>query len=265
MTTNYESRKDGKVFTLIEEANAEGKVTLQSNDDTITVTESTLKRWYKPTDKQMAVKETKSAVATMEKPVKVVEGIKLDPQEFKGTVSDKTVVEKTGDVITKISTKTEPLVITKDMTPKATKKAIKASTLTFETACKANEALVTSLLQYGQKQGCEIIAHQVDTVLRLNGKNIMMAFVRKAKATMCFNYLSIPADIYGEIADKVTVTPDEWKKTLNVWVPVTEDNQKILLDCIDSGVKYITDKAIAKENVLKAKAEKAAKKPEKVK
>jgi hypothetical protein len=226
MTQNYESKKDGKIFTLVGEVNAEGRITLGGEDGVFTVTESTLKRWYKPTDKQTAVKETKkeTAVATLERPVKVVEGIKLDPQEFKGEVSKKP----------------EP------KTDKETKK--RGKTEAFKTACDANSAMVTGLLQYGQKQGCEIIAHQVDTVLRYKGKNIMMAFVRKATATMCFNYLSIPADIYGEIADKVTVTPDDWKKTLDVWVKVTEDNQKIILDLIHCGIKYIDSKYTVKEN-----------------
>jgi len=257
MTTNYESKKDGTIFTLVGEANAEGKVTLESNGSTITVTESTLKRWYKPVNGTFE-KITPAAVAVMERPIKVVEGIKLDPQEFKGEVSKKPEAPKvltTDEIKPKTST-----------AKKATKKAERAEKA--EICNKANEALVTSLLQYGQKKGCEIIAHKVDTVLRFNGKNIMMAFIRKTTATMCFNYLSIPADVFGEIEEKVTVTPDDWKKTLDVWVKVNEDNQKILLDLIDCGVEYLQNKEIeknAREEYKKAqkatKKEAVAKKP----
>jgi len=220
--TNYESKKDGKLFTLVGAANPEGKVTLKGDEGTIIVSESTLKRWYKPTDKQIAVEETKkeTKVATLERPnVKVVEGIKMDPQEFKGEVSKK---------------------------PTADKQLKKAEAATRKADCGvANEALVNRLLQYGQKKGCDIIAHDVDIVLRFNGRNILKAVVGKTTATMFFNFDSVPEDYFTK--NNLECVPKDWKWALEIKVKVSEANQKTILDLIDFGVKYIETKTKEKE------------------
>ena len=241
MTTNYESKKDGVIVSFIKEE--DGRVFLKRGNSEFDVSSSTFKRWYKDTDKQVAVAE--SAVATLERPnVKVVEGIKMDPQEFKGTVSKKPEAPK---VLTTEEIKPKTASVKKEA-----QKAEKAEKL--EIASKANEALVTSLLQYGQKKGCDIIAHTVDTVLRLGSTNIVKCVIGKTTATMFFNFKSVPNDFF--VKNKLECVPQEWKWALEIKVKVCEANQKVLLDLIDLGVNHIMVYQLEKENKAKAKADK---------
>lgn len=229
----YESKKDGIIVSFIKEE--DGRVFLKRDDAQFDVSSSTFKRWYKETNAKETVTE-KSPVAVLEKP---------DVEENIAVISPAPKEKK--EVIE---------------TPKQLKKAVETKVTKAQKATRneeaeqANTTLVTSLLQYGQKKGCDIIAHNVDTVLRLGTRNIVKTVIGKTTATMFFNFQSIPVQYFDK--NKLECVPAEWKWALEVKVKVSEANQKVILDLIDFGVNFVMDRALAKEKMIQDKAEKKA-------
>jgi len=163
-------------------------------------------------------------VPPTEQAVKVVEGIKLDPQEFKGVVSEK-VSSKQG--------KTEWEVKRDEVS-----KAIQEHSEAIKQVCKLAE-----------EHKCTIQNTKMSMPMKLMGKNVCRIIPRQLNSFVYFKYEAIPAEILQKhIENKgLELIPDEWRWALNVRLSVCKKNIKLINELLDYSVAYLVDKCSKKK------------------